>query len=93
MVRPLMTFLAAGALVAATVSAPKPAHALAEWVIPAIVIAGVGGAVVGATAQHNATAGTVYVQPRAQASCSSVVSPTLIACANTLSSHRRMWRA
>ena len=68
MIKPLTTFLAAGALVAATVSAPKPAHALAEWVIPAIIIAGVGGAVVGSAAQHNA-AGTVYVQPRAQASC------------------------
>ena len=70
MVKPLTTFLAAGALVAATVSAPQPAHAIAEWVIPAIISAGVGGAVVGATAQHNATAGTVYVQPRAQASAS-----------------------
>jgi hypothetical protein len=69
MIKPLTTLVAAGAVAAATLSNPTPAHAIAEWVIPAIIIAGVGGAVVGATAQHNATAGTVYVQPRAQARC------------------------
>jgi hypothetical protein len=77
MLRPITTIAAAGALAAATVSVPTQANAFAEWVIPAIVIAGVGGLAVGA-ATTNATyyappayapAGSVYVQPRAAATC------------------------
>lgn len=68
MVKPLSTLVAAGALVAATVSAPTQANALAEWVIPAIIVAGIGGVAVGSTVA-TAPGGTVYVQPRSQASC------------------------
>ena len=68
MAKPLTTLLAAGALAAATVSVPTQANALAEWVIPAIIVAGIGGAAVGSTVATTAP-GTVYVQPRAQASC------------------------
>jgi hypothetical protein len=68
MVKPLTTLLAAGTLAAATVSVPTQANAIAEWVIPAIIVAGIGGAAVGTVAATNAQ-GNVYVQPRAQASC------------------------
>jgi hypothetical protein len=68
MVKPLTTLLAAGALAAATVSVPTQANAFAEWIIPAIIAAGVGGVAVGTVAANNAQ-GNVYVQPRAQASC------------------------
>jgi hypothetical protein len=64
----LTAITAAGALAAATVSVPTQANALAEWVIPAIIVAGIGGAAVGTTVATNAQ-GNVYVQPRAQASC------------------------
>lgn len=75
MVKPLTTLVAAGALAAATVSVPTQANALAPWVVPVIVVAGVSGLALGAVAQANAnaaaygTGGNVYVQPRAQASC------------------------
>jgi hypothetical protein len=79
MIKPLTTLAAAGALVAATVSVPTQANALAQWIVPAIVVAGVGGLAVGAVATAHADsyansptyapAGAVYVQPRAQASC------------------------
>ena len=75
MLRPITTLAAAGALAAATVSVPTQANALAEWVIPAIVIAGVGGLAVGAANNAYyaqpvyAPAGSVYVQPRAAANC------------------------
>ena len=71
MIRPLTTIAAAGALAAATVAVPTQANALAEWVVPAIVVAGVGGLAVGAVATAHADTyayaptGTVYVQPRA----------------------------
>jgi hypothetical protein len=77
MLKPLTTIAAAGALVAATVSVPTQANALAQWVVPAIIVAGVGGLVVGTTAANAgyaygptyAPAGAVYVQPRAARSC------------------------
>jgi len=76
MLRPITTLAAAGALAAATVSVPTQANAIAEWVIPAIVIAGVGGLAVGsannayyAPQPVYAPAGSVYVQPRAAATC------------------------
>jgi hypothetical protein len=69
MVKPLTTLVAAGALVAATVSVPTQANAFAEWVIPAIIVAGIGGVAIGSTVAANQPGGTVYVQPRAQASC------------------------
>ena len=69
----LTTIAAAGALAAATVSVPTQANAFAQWVIPAIVVAGVGGLAVGAVAANAAPAyapaGSVYVQPRAAATC------------------------
>jgi len=70
----LTTLAAAGALTAATVSVPTQANAFAQWIIPAIVVAGVGGAIVGSTVAANATpayapAGSVYVQPRAASTC------------------------
>jgi hypothetical protein len=76
MKRALTTIAAAGALAAATVAVPTQANAFAQWVIPAIVVAGVGGAALGVTAAnagyYNGTyapAGSVYVQPRAAATC------------------------
>jgi hypothetical protein len=81
MIKPFTTIAAAGALAAATVAVPTQANALAEWVVPAIVIAGVGGLAVGAVASAHADsyayspgpvyapAGAVYVQPRAAARC------------------------
>ncbi|HEX2511248.1 MAG TPA: hypothetical protein VHK44_01470 [Xanthobacteraceae bacterium] len=75
MIKPLTTIAAAGALAAATIAVPTQANALAQWVVPAIVVAGVGGLAVGAVATAHADtyayrpAGTVYVQPRAAASC------------------------
>jgi hypothetical protein len=70
----LTTIAAAGALAAATVSVPTQANALAQWVVPAIIVAGIGGAAVGAVASANAApvyapSGSVYVQPRAAATC------------------------
>jgi len=83
MIKPLTTLAAAGALVAATVSVPTQANALAQWVVPAIVVAGVGGLAVGAVATAHADsyayspmyapAGAVYVQPRAQATTCQIV--------------------
>ena len=72
--RAITTLAAAGALAAATVAVPTQANALAEWVIPAIVVAGIGGAVIGATAANAnnyayAPRGNVYVQPRAATTC------------------------
>jgi hypothetical protein len=57
--------LAAAVVAASTIATPRPAHAIAEWVIPAIIVAGVGGVAVGAGATHNAYAprGEVYVNP------------------------------
>ncbi len=79
MIKPLTTIAAAGALAAATVAVPTQANALAQWIVPAIVVAGVGGLAVGAVATANAgtyasspvyaPSGAVYVQPRAAASC------------------------
>jgi hypothetical protein len=67
----LTSIAAAGALAAATVSVPTQANALAQWVVPVIVVAGVGGAIVGSVAANAAyappayaPAGNVYVQPR-----------------------------
>jgi hypothetical protein len=65
----LTAITAAGALAVATVSVPTQANALAEWVIPAIIVAGIGGAAVGTTVAANSPRGSVYVQPRAEASC------------------------
>jgi len=77
MIKPLTTIAAAGALAAATVAVPTQANALAQWIVPAIVVAGVGGLAVGAVATAHADsyayspgyapAGAVYVQPRARA--------------------------
>ena len=72
MIKPLTTIAAAGALAAATVAVPTQANALAQWVVPAIVVAGVGGLAVGAVATAQAAPvyapqGAVYVQPRTRA--------------------------
>ena len=69
--------IAAAALAGATLAVPTQAHALAFWVVPAIIAAGVGGVAVGGVAGETAAqrttyayepapAGTVYVQPTAQ---------------------------
>lgn len=72
MKRTLTTLAAATALGAATLAAPSPASAqFAEWIIPAIIGAGILGVGVGAAANNPpppayaepAPAGTVYVQP------------------------------
>lgn len=73
MVKTLTALTAAGAIALATISVPNKAEAHPAWLVPAIVIGGVGVIAFAAVAQANANAygpgGTVYVQPRAQASC------------------------
>jgi hypothetical protein len=68
--------LAATALLGATFAAPSQANALAAWVVPVIIAAGVGGVAVGGVAGSAAAqqryayepgyTGNVYVQPTAQ---------------------------
>ena len=70
MVKTLTALTAAGLIVAAAVSVPNKAEANPALLIPALIVGGV--AVVAVTANANANAyyapaGTVYVQPRAQA--------------------------
>ena len=70
----LTSIAAAGALAAATVAVPTQANAFAQWIIPAIVVAGVGGVAVGATTAHAdsyaySPQGTVYAQPRTATNC------------------------
>lgn len=75
MVKTLMTGIAAVALAAATISAPTKAEANPVWLVPALIAAGVGGVIVGgAVASSRAyayepTAGNIYVEPRAAATC------------------------
>ena len=59
---------AAGALAAGSMTVTQPAHALAEWVIPAIIVAGVGGIALGVAANDAhaygpSHAGVVSVRP------------------------------
>ncbi len=54
---------AAGALAAGSMTVTQPAHALAAWVIPVIVVAGVGGLALGA-ASSNAYAYDNYGEPQ-----------------------------
>jgi hypothetical protein len=69
MKKTLVAMTAATALAAGTMTAPNRAEALAQWVIPAIVAAGVGGVAVGGTVAAASTpayvepGGTVYVRP------------------------------
>jgi hypothetical protein len=71
MKKSIVSLVAAAALGLAVTAAPKPAHALVWWVVPAIVAGTVGGVAVGAVATNNAYAadygprGAVYVQPTA----------------------------
>jgi hypothetical protein len=76
--RAILSLIAAVAVgAAALVTAPQPANAVAWWVVPAIVGAGVVGVGAGAIAQEQAhyayeplayePRGTVYVQPTAGA--------------------------
>ena len=62
MKRTLVALATAGVVAAGTVAAPRPASALAEWVVPAIIVAGIGGVVLGSTAAH-AQRGEIYVNP------------------------------
>ena len=67
----ILSTAAAGALALAVVAAPKPAHAVVWWVVPAIIAGTIGGVAVGAAASQAAYApgpysgphGTVYVEP------------------------------
>jgi hypothetical protein len=54
---------AAGALAAGSMTVTQPAHALAEWVIPAIIVAGVGGVALGVAADNARADGVVSVRP------------------------------
>jgi hypothetical protein len=76
MKKALLSLVTAAAVGAAGLTvAPQPAHAVAWWVIPAIVGAGVVGVTAGATAQQQydytypppayGPRGNVYVQPTA----------------------------
>jgi hypothetical protein len=65
---------AAGLVAVATVSVPNKAEATPAWVLPVAIVGGVAAVALGAAATANANAyyhpaGTVYVQPRAQATC------------------------
>ena len=76
MKKTLMSLSAAAVIGAGTIAAPQPAHAIAEWVIPTIIAAGVGGVALGAASSphgpyayapygYAAPAGSVYVQSAA----------------------------
>ena len=73
MVKTLTALTAAGVIAtAAVVTVPTKAEAYPAWLIPTIVVAGVGGLAVGAMATANAApvyapSGTVVVQPRTRA--------------------------
>lgn len=74
MKKTLVSLTAAGALALAGLSLPSPAQAAPIWLIPAIIVAGVGGAVIdtAATAANDLaygprSAGNVYVRPAEQA--------------------------
>ena len=73
MVKTFAALTAAGAIALATISVPNKAEAHPAWLIPALVIGGVGVLAATAVAQANANAygpgGAVYVQPRAQTAC------------------------
>lgn len=73
MKKSLMALSAAAIIGAGTIATPQPAHAIAEWVIPTIIAAGVGGVALGAATTNRAyyaePAGTVYVQPSPAAQC------------------------
>lgn len=77
MVKHFTAILAAAVLVGATVSVPHKAEATPAWVIPAVIAAGVGGVVVASVGASAATRtygyepapGSIYVQPRAAATC------------------------
>lgn len=68
MKKTLIALTAIAVIGASTLAASRPASALAEWVIPTIIAAGVGGVAIGATAANAnyyaaAPAGTITVRP------------------------------
>lgn len=78
MVKTLTALTAAGVIAtAAVVTVPNKAEAYPAWLIPTIVVAGVGGLAIGAAATAHADTyayrpayaptGAVYVQPRTRA--------------------------
>lgn len=74
MKKTLMALSAAAVIGAGTIATPQPAHAIAEWIIPTIIAAGIGGVAIGSAATANRTyyaepAGTVYVQPSPAGQC------------------------
>lgn len=72
MKKTLMALSAAAVIGAGTIATPQPAHAIAEWIIPTIIAAGIGGVAIGSAANRNyyaEPAGTVYVQPSPVGQC------------------------
>lgn len=74
MIKTLTALTAAGAIAVAAVAVPSKAEANPAWLVPVIVAGGIGVVALGAAANANANAaygpsGSVYVQPRAQATC------------------------
>jgi hypothetical protein len=72
MVKTLTALAAAGVIATAAVSVPTKAEANPAWLVPVLIAGSVGAVALGAAANANANAyyapaGTVYVQPRAQA--------------------------
>ena len=63
MTRTVTALTAAAVIGLATTAAPRPASAIAEWVIPAIIVAGIGGVAVGTATTAYGPRGEVYVQP------------------------------
>jgi hypothetical protein len=63
MKRTILALAAAATVALGTIATPRPASALAEWVIPVIIAAGVGGVVVGAAASSRSNVGEIYVSP------------------------------
>ena len=58
----------AGALAVGSMAVTQPAHAIAEWVVPAIIVAAVGGVAIGVAADNAyaapyGPAGVVSVRP------------------------------
>jgi hypothetical protein len=64
MKRTLIALTAAAALGAGTVTMPTSANAYPAWVIPAIVVAGVGGVIVGGAAIASSRQAQAYYEPR-----------------------------
>ncbi len=64
MKRTALALATAATVAIGTIATPRPASALAEWVIPVIIAVGVGGVAVGVVSSNRpANVGEIYVNP------------------------------